>query len=319
MTAIEVTDLSKYWGETKAVDGISFQVEDGEVFGFLGPNGAGKTTTIKMLVGLTKPTSGSARVAGYDVVKEPTEVKRRIGVVPETSNLYDELTVYENLLFVSKLYHVKPGRRDGRIGEIIKMFQLVEYQKRPFRKLSKGLKRRTVLAAALLHGPKIIFLDEPTSGLDVMSARNLRQVISTLSESGVTVFLTTHYIEEAGQLCDRIALLVKGKIIEVESPEILRSRVQDIPLLNIQVETGTRIKLEDLRMVPAEDIRVISDKISILTHDLHGSLSAFMKLASKRGITIQDIQTVKPRLEDAFIQLTGLTPESMKMEKEEKR
>ncbi|MBD3206423.1 ATP-binding cassette domain-containing protein, partial [Candidatus Bathyarchaeota archaeon] len=230
MNSIIVKGLKKHWGQTKAVDGISFNVSEGEVFGFLGPNGAGKTTTIKMLVGLTKPTSGSATVAGYDIVEETTEVKKRIGVVPEASNLYNELTVHENLLFVSKLYHIKTGLREGRINELLNTFQLKEYSNRPFGKLSKGLKRRTVLAAALLHEPEIIFLDEPTSGLDVMSARNLRQLISGLSEMGVTVFLTTHYIEEAGELCDRIAIIVKGKLIEIESPEVLRSRVQDIPL-----------------------------------------------------------------------------------------
>ncbi len=319
MNSIIVTDLTKYWGQIKAVDGISFNVSDGEVFGFLGPNGAGKTTTIKMLVGLTKPTSGSATVAGYDIIEEPTEVKKRIGVVPESSNLYDELNVQENLLFVSKLYHIQSRLREERIDELLKTFQLTEYRDRPFGKLSKGLKRRVVLAAALLHEPEIIFLDEPTSGLDVMSARNLRQVISGLSEMGVTVFLTTHYIEEAGQLCDRIALLVKGNIVEVESPEALRSRVQDVPLINITVETDKEIRLDEFREIPAEGIRLISDRISILTHDIHGSLTAFTTLAEEKGIKILDIHTVKPQLEDAFIQLTGLTPESMRMEKEGKR
>jgi ABC-2 type transport system ATP-binding protein len=318
MNAIEVKELTKYWSQTLAVDQISFQVESGEVFGFLGPNGAGKTTTIKMLVGLTRPTRGSAMVAGYDIVEEPTEVKRRIGVVPEASNLYNELTVQENLGFVAKLYHIKPGRREGRIEDVLGTFQLMEYRKRPFGKLSKGLKRRTVLAAALLHEPMVIFLDEPTSGLDVMSARNLRQVISDLSEEGVTIFLTTHYIEEAGQLCDRIALLVKGKIIEVESPEILCSRVQDIPLLKIQVEAGGGITLEDLKRIPAEDIRIVQDEISILTNDVQETLQTFMDMAAKKGVRVKNVQTVKPHLEDAFIQLTGLTPESMRMEKEGK-
>jgi len=319
MQAVEVNELTKFWGETRAVDGISFQVENGEVFGFLGPNGAGKTTTIKMLVGLTIPTSGSAKVAGYDVVSEPTEVKKRIGVVPEASNLYNELTVYENLKFVSKLYHIHSRLREKRIVELLETFNLTEYIKRPFGKLSKGLKRRTVLVAALLHKPEILFLDEPTSGLDVMSARNLREVISGLAKEGVTIFLTTHYIEEAGQLCDRIALLVKGNIVEIESPDALRGRVQDIPLLNIKIKSDGLLQLKELEEVPAEDIRVISDRISILTHDVHASLIAFTKLVEEKGITIEDIHTVKPQLEDAFIQLTGLSPESMRLEKEGKR
>jgi ABC-2 type transport system ATP-binding protein len=319
MTAIEVNQLTKYWGQTLAVDKINFQVKEGEVFGFLGPNGAGKTTTIKMLVGLSKPTSGSAKVAGYDVVKEPTEVKRRIGVVPEASNLYNELTVYENLRFVSKLYHIGPDKREGKIEEYMETFQIAKYKKRRFGKLSKGLKRRTVLAAALIHDPEIIFLDEPTSGLDIVSARNLRQVISDLAERGVTIFLTTHYIEEAGELCDRIALLVKGNIIEIESPDVLCNRIQDIPLLNIQIETKKKIELKDLKQIPAEDVRIISNKVSIFTNNVHRALSEFIKLAEEKEITIQEVQTVKPQLEDAFIQLTGLSPESMKIEKEGKR
>jgi len=317
MKAIEVKELTKYWGKTLAVNDISFDVDSGEVFGFLGPNGAGKTTTIKMLVGLTKPTNGYAKVAGHDIIKETTDVKKRIGVVPESSNLYEELTVTENLRFVSKLYHLPTAQRQERVREVLQTFQLNEYQNRSFGKLSKGLKRRTILAAALIHQPQIVFMDEPTSGLDVMSARNLRQVIRELAEDGKTIFLTTHYIEEADQLCNRIALIMKGKIIETDSPRGLRNMVQETPRLNIEV--AEEAELGDLTEVPAEEIQVASGKVSILTHDIRGSLSAFMKLAEDRGIKIQEIQTVKPKLEDAFIQLTGLTPESMRTEKEARR
>jgi ABC-2 type transport system ATP-binding protein len=319
MVVLEVKKLSKQWKQTKAVDNISFEVNEGEVFGFLGPNGAGKTTTIKMLVGLTKPTSGSAIVAGYDIVKEPREVKKRIGVVPENSNLYDELTVQENLRFVSKLYHIRAQRRESRINELLDTFQLKEYTKRPFGKLSKGLKRRTVLAAALLHEPQIVFMDEPTSGLDVLSARNLREVISGLAESGVTIFLTTHYIEEAGQLCDRIALLVKGKIVEIDSPEALRNRVQDTPLLQIRVDDSSMISLEDIKGIQAEKISLNRGELFIHTKDVQGALCEIIRIAADKKVTILDVQTVKPGLEDAFIQLTGLSLEHMKAEKEGKK
>ena len=302
-----------------AVDNISFQVKEGEVFGFLGPNGAGKTTTIKMLVGLTKPTSGSAYVSGYNIVEEPREVKKRIGVVPESSNLYDELSISQNLRFVSKLYHISSIRREQRIQKVLDTFQLNEYSNRRFAKLSKGLKRRTILAAALLHEPQIVFLDEPTSGLDVLSARNLRQVILELTESGVTIFLTTHYIEEAGQLCDRIALLVKGRIVEVDTPEALRDIVQDTPLLKISIANEQRLAPDDLQGIQAENIMLSHGEISILTQDIQGALSRVMEIATEKKITIHDIQTVKPGLEDAFIQLTGLSLESMRMEKEGKR
>ena len=319
MVAIDVKELSKSWGKTLAVDNISFQVKEGEVFGFLGPNGAGKTTTIKMLVGLTKPTSGSAYVSGYNIVEEPREVKKRIGVVPESSNLYDELSISQNLRFVSKLYHISSIRREQRIQKVLDTFQLNEYSNRRFAKLSKGLKRRTILAAALLHEPQIVFLDEPTSGLDVLSARNLRQVILELTESGVTIFLTTHYIEEAGQLCNRIALLVKGRIVEVDTPEALRDIVQDTPLLKISIANEQRLAPDDLQGIQAENIMLSHGEISILTQDIQGALSRVMEIATEKKITIHDIQTVKPGLEDAFIQLTGLSLESMRMEKEGKR
>ncbi len=314
MKAIEVIELTKYWGDALAVDDISFQVNEGEVFGFLGPNGAGKTSTIKMLVGLTEPTDGFVNVAGYDIVKEPTEVKKRIGVVPDSSNLYDELTVSENLQFVSKLYHIEHRLREAKIDELLHIFQLEQYRNRLFGKLSKGLKRRTVLAAALIHEPKILFLDEPTSGLDVMSARALRELIKELAKSGVTIFLTTHYIEEAGQLCDRIAILVKGRIVVIESPEALRSRVQEIPLLSVETEPAMEFNIDSLQEVPATSIRQINGRVLIQTQDMQGTLKALIRIAEENGIKIKEVQTIKPSLEDAFVQLTGITAESMTME-----
>lgn len=316
MYAIQLRDLTKRWGETTAVDSISFQVKTGEVFGFLGPNGAGKTSTIKMLVGLTEPTSGTAKVAGFDVVEESTKVKNRIGVVPESSNLYDELTVVENLRFVSKLYHVPKKWRQDKISELLEVFQMMDYADRDFGKLSKGLKRRAVLAASLVHDPEILFLDEPTSGLDIMSARSLRKTISELAESGVTVFLTSHYIEEAGLLCDRIAVIVKGTIIELDTPDALRNRIQETPLLKIKVEAPNTLTYDMFNLVPSEDIQTHQDEVSILTNDIDKTLAAFVKVAKEYGIRVKDIQTVKPRLEDAFIHLTGLSPDEMMAEKE---
>ena len=314
MPAIEVNNLTKRWNDITAVDGISFQVEPGEIFGFLGPNGAGKTSTIKMLVGLTKPTSGSAKIAGYDIGNEIRLVKQRIGVVPERSNLYDELSVEENLSFVSKLYHVPSKNIQPRIDELLNMFQLNEYRNRRFAKLSKGLKRRTVIAAALVHNPEIIFLDEPTSGLDIMSARRLREIISDLSMHGVTIFLTTHYIEEAGNLCDRIALMVKGNIIRIDTPDGLKRSIQDTPILRVSY-TGT-ISPEQIDRIQGEKVSVFDDELSILTDDIQTSIESLLQVAE--NIEIQNIETIKPRLEDAFIQLTGISLDSMRVEKEAK-
>ncbi|MFQ6053817.1 MAG: ABC transporter ATP-binding protein, partial [Candidatus Bathyarchaeia archaeon] len=221
--AIVVENLTKYYDDLLAVDHISFRVHGGEVFGFLGPNGAGKTTTIRMLVGLTTPSEGTAAVAGYDILEDIVEVKRRVGVVPETSNLYDELSVWENLLFASRLYHVPRDARPDRIKDLLETFRLWERRDTRFGKLSKGLKRRVVIAAALVHEPQIVFMDEPTSGLDVVSALALRRFIDELRLEDTTVFLTTHYIEEADQLSDRIAIIVDGKIVTVDEPEDIKN------------------------------------------------------------------------------------------------
>jgi len=201
LNAIQVTQLTKHYPAARgtppvrAVDGIDFTVRQGEVFGFLGPNGAGKTTTIRMLTGLTRPTAGSARVLGFDLATDVTRVKKRVGVVPESSNLYGELSAFDNLIFSMRLYGVPRRQRAPRADELLARFRLAEKRDTPFAKLSRGMKRALTIAAALAHRPPLLFLDEPTTGLDVMSARNLRGMIAALRDEGVTIFLTTHYLE----------------------------------------------------------------------------------------------------------------------------
>ncbi len=198
---IDVSGLTKRYGPPEsgvlAVDHISFQVHRGEVFGFLGPNGAGKTTTIRMLAGLSEPTAGEASMLGLDRHRDLSQIKKRIGVVPEASNLYNELTAFDNLIFSMQLYGVPRHERAPRAEELLARFRLLEKRDAPFGKLSRGMKRALTIAAALAHEPALLFLDEPTTGLDVISARNLRQMIAGLRQEGVTVFLTTHYLEEA--------------------------------------------------------------------------------------------------------------------------
>jgi ABC-2 type transport system ATP-binding protein len=197
--AIEVSRLTKVYRASKdspplrAVDGVDFAVREGEVFAFLGPNGAGKTTTIRMLTGLTHPTSGQARLMGLDLARDVARIKKRVGVVPEASNLYDELSAFDNLVFAMQLYGVPRAERKVRAEELLGRFRLGEKRDVPFAKLSRGMKRALTIAAALAHRPRLLFLDEPTTGLDVMSARSLRRLIAGLREEGVTVFLTTHY------------------------------------------------------------------------------------------------------------------------------
>jgi ABC-2 type transport system ATP-binding protein len=223
-TIIQVSDLTKRYGEILAVDHINFEVKEGEVFGFLGPNGAGKTTTIRMLTGLSKPTGGKASILGFDIDSQIVQIKKHIGVVPEISNLYDELSAMDNLIFMAQLYGVSRTQRRKRAEELLKTFRLYERKDSPFRTFSRGMKRALTIAAALIHNPQVLFLDEPTVGLDVVASRSLRNLISNLRRQGITIFLTTHYLEEADLLCDRVAILVKGRILAIDTPQALKAK-----------------------------------------------------------------------------------------------
>ena len=313
--AIKTVSLTKRFGDLTAVDHISFEVRRGEIFGFLGPNGAGKTTTIRMLVGLTMPTEGTAIIDGYDIRSEILEVKRRVGVVPEASNLYDELSVEDNLLFIAGLYHVPRLKREKRVRELLKSFNLWDRKDTKFGKLSKGLKRRLTIAASLVHYPKIIFLDEPTTGLDVMSARSLRLLLKDLRETGVTIFLTTHYIEEADQLCDRIAIIVKGRIVTIDTPENMKSMVQDIPVIEALFDSPiNKSMIKDFGIL--EEAWIEGNRIRIFAGEVTEVLEALINFATTYKLKIVGVNTVKPGLEEAFVKLTGLKPEIMRLEKE---
>lgn len=218
MKAIEVKDLHRYYNGMKAVQGISFDVNDGEIFGFLGPNGAGKSTTIKVLTGQLRPTSGSAEVVGCDVVEDRQELKPQIGVVFEYQNLYERLSARDNLQFTARLY----GAKKERVDEVLELVGLQDRSKERIQKYSNGMKQRLLIARALVHKPKVLFLDEPTRGLDPGVAREIRSIIADLAEGGVTVFLTTHYMEEADRLSDRVAILHQGEIVAIDTPEALK-------------------------------------------------------------------------------------------------
>jgi len=281
-----------------AVDQIDFEVQRGEVFGFLGPNGAGKTTTIRMLTGLTKPTGGSARVLGMDLAKDMPRIKKRIGVVPESSNLYNELTAFQNLVFSMLLYGVPRRERAERAEALLARFRLSEKRDARFAKLSRGMKRALTIAAALAHRPDLVFLDEPTTGLDVVSAHNLRQMIGQLREEGVTVFLTTHYLEEAERLCDRIALLVGGKIVALDTVEQLKSQVQRATCVEVTLERGDGYQQAETRRLTGTSVEALIDRA--LTE------------ARSDGYQLVAVNTVEPSLEDVFVHLTGLEADLMR-------
>jgi ABC-2 type transport system ATP-binding protein len=208
------------------LDGISFEVFPGEIFGFLGPNGAGKTTTIRILTGQLYPSSGSATVAGFDVVTERQELKPQIGVVFEYQNLYLHLSARDNLVFSAGLY----GVPRSRVGELLKAVQLGERANDSLKKYSNGMKQRLLIARALLHQPKVLFLDEPTRGLDPNMARQIRAIVSELAKQGITIFLTTHYMDEADHLCNRVAIIDRGKIVAMDSPAKLKE-IHQVPTL----------------------------------------------------------------------------------------
>jgi ABC-2 type transport system ATP-binding protein len=313
---IRVNALTKSYGPMLAVDHISFDAQEGEIFGFLGPNGAGKTTTIRMMVGLTQPSSGTAWIAGRDILKEPVEVKKTIGLVPETSNLYGELTSLENLIYQAELYGVARKDRKDRAFQLLEEFGLKEHQEKPFRALSRGLKRRLTIAAALIHNPKILFLDEPTTGLDVMSARGLRKLILDSKKKGLTLFLTTHYIPEAESLCDRIAMIVKGKIRTIDTPENIKSHVKETEILEIGLDRITEdLKNKLLLMEGIEKILIAENRIRFHTEKLDQMIPPMIRVLEEQGVRIETINTLSPSLEDAFVKLTGLDSELMKIDK----
>jgi ABC-2 type transport system ATP-binding protein len=218
MKAIEVHDLARDYNVLRAVDEISFAVDQGEIFGFLGPNGAGKTTTIKILTGQLRPTSGWACVAGCNVVTEREALKPQIGVVFEYQNIYEGLSARDNLVFAARLYGVNKRSVDDALARVGLSLRAKEKTKN----FSNGMKQRLLIARALLHQPKVLFLDEPTRGLDPNVARDLRNFIAGLADQGVTVFLTTHYMAEADRLCDRVAIIDQGRIVAIDSPETLK-------------------------------------------------------------------------------------------------
>jgi ABC-2 type transport system ATP-binding protein len=316
-TVIEASDLTKSYGDNLALDHVSFDVWEGETFGFLGPNGAGKTTTIRILTGLSHPSEGHARVLGYDIASEIVAAKRHIGVVPELSNLYDELSAMDNLLFMAGLYGVPRRARRVRAEALLKTFGLYERRDSQFRTFSRGMKRALTVAAALIHNPRLLFLDEPTLGLDVVAARSLRALIGNLHHQGVTVFLTTHYLEEADILCDRISMVVKGRIITTGTPQALKEIAQSEPVTEVTFERALGGMTESLSLsLPGIKTVMVSDRTARfyggVTTDI---LDTILRVAGDNNVKIDSVNSLKPSLEDAFIKITGLAPTVMAVEK----
>jgi ABC-2 type transport system ATP-binding protein len=315
--AIDVTNLTKKYGEVVAVNGISFQVGNGELFGFLGPNGAGKTTTINLLTGLARLDAGKITISGIDCTGDPKAAQHLVGIVPDESNLYPELTGFDNLCFCAALYGMRKQERQSRAHELLQTFGLTDAAERKFAGYSKGMKRKLTFAAGIIHQPPILFLDEPTTGIDVASARQVRQIIADLHRQGATVFLTTHYIEEAERLCERIAFIVKGKVVKTDRTSDLLQPIKGKNVLILSVsnsEAGlldvmaTAFPQYQFQTATQNQIRVESpEPVNI------GPLTRFLE---ERGIHITEARRHLPSLEDVFVQVTGIEAGLMMKEKE---
>jgi len=309
--AIIAKDLTKFYGDFLAVDHISFEVGQGEIFGFLGPNGAGKSTTIRMLTGVSTPTEGTATIMGYDIIRQPVEAKSVMGIVPDISNIYTELSAWENLIFTGRLYGISKVRREERAEELLQLFDLHDRRDEKTVGFSRGMKRRVCIAMALVNDSKVLYLDEPTSGLDVKSVRNIRKLIRELNEDGLTVFLTTHNIEEAGQMCDRIAIINRGRIAAIDTPERIRKAIESNQAVEIsfkEQKKGTRELLEKLSSVT--EVQKRGDKLRLITDDTAQTLRQIWHVVDENGLEPVSLNTLGANMEDAFLWLTGAEMES---------
>jgi ABC-2 type transport system ATP-binding protein len=313
-------ELVKRFGELTAVDGASFGVRRGEIFGFLGPNGAGKTTTINLLTGLARPTSGSMFLEGEEYTAHPKRAQAAMGVVPDESNLYEELDGFENLTFCAALYGLERRKREERARELLEQFGLAEAGRRPFRAYSKGMKRKLTIAAGIIHEPKILFLDEPTTGIDVASARQIRSLIGQLNQRGTTIFLTTHYIEEAERLCHRIAFIVAGRIVRIGSlEELMKEHQRQTVLLLAVEEAGPRLLPALRQRFPGYDIRSPEERSLRVAAAGPIELLPLLGALAEGGAVVTEAKLIRPTLEEVFVRVTGIEAERMKQEREGKK
>ena len=312
--AIKVRDLTKYYGRpgrgVLAVNRISFDVRQGEVFGFLGPNGAGKTTTQRMLTTLLEPTGGRIVINGHDLAHDAYPVKRQMGLVPEESNVYTELTAWDNLMFTAQLYRVPRTERAARARELLETFGLSEkrWDKRHVKveDFSKGMRRRLSIAMAIIHRPTLLFMDEPTPGLDAQSARAIRDLIRRLNAEGTTVFLTTHQIEEANQLCDRVAIIHHGQIAAIDTPEQLKRAFQRVQSVEVALKPDGQVHGKPLAALPGVTTPVkMGDKWRLYTGDPSALLPRVMDYARSHDLQVISLSTLGPSLEDVFLEITG--------------
>ncbi|MEW5938545.1 MAG: ATP-binding cassette domain-containing protein [Chloroflexota bacterium] len=304
--AIEVLDLHRSFGENKAVQGVSFEVERGEIFSLLGPNGAGKTTTISMLSCLLRPDAGEARVMGHSIRADQNGVKSVLGVVPQDIALYEDLTARENLTFWGKMYGLRGSALKSRVDEILEVIGLSDRARERVGKYSGGMKRRVNIGVALLHKPKVIYMDEPTVGIDPQSRRNILDSVVTLKNQGMTVLYTTHYMEEAQELSDHIAIMDHGKMIACGTHEELVKLVGGQTRIDLTLNAHTEAVVSAWKIVEGVE-RVITEeeKISVLVADSNLVLPHLFESATRLSARITSVDIREPNLEAVFLHLTG--------------
>jgi ABC-2 type transport system ATP-binding protein len=296
--AVEAVELTKHYGELVAVDHLTLQVRQGEVFAFLGPNGSGKTTTIRMLCGIITPTSGEGHVLGFDITSQSEAIKANIGYMSQRFALYEDLTVRENLDFYAGIYRVPRARRSTRVNDLVAMAGLTGRERQLAGQLSGGWKQRLALGCAIVHEPPLLFLDEPTAGVDPVSRRSFWTLIYGLARSGVTIFLTTHYIDEA-EHADRVALMLGGKMVALAPPRELRETGLSGTLLEVECEPA----VDALELLPklagVREATLYGTLLHVLVHDL--SPEQLGDTLREHGIQVISIRKIKPSLEDVFV------------------
>jgi ABC-2 type transport system ATP-binding protein len=300
MIAVEIHDLVKAFGTFVAVDHVSLEVEKGEIFGFLGPNGAGKSTTIRMLCGLLTPTSGQASVSGFDVATEPEEIRRSIGYMSQKFSLYDDLTVEENIDFFSGIYTLPRHLRAERKAYVLAMANLTERRRSLTRTLSGGWKQRLALGCAILHDPPVLFLDEPTSGVDPIARGAFWDLIRDLSRTGHTIFVSTHYMDEA-EYCHRLALMFRGKVIALGAPAALKAGLTSHTLLQLD----TAEVLDTMRVLEGQagvlDVAVFGGGLHVTVDAVEETAGRIRELLAAKSIEIRRLERIVPSMEDVFV------------------
>jgi ABC-2 type transport system ATP-binding protein len=306
--AIEVHELTKKFGSFTAVDGITFNVEDGEIFGFLGPNGAGKSTTIRILCTLARPTSGSAKVAGFDLVKESADVRKNIGLVSEKMIMYEQLTAAENLRFFGRLNKMPKAKIESRTDELLELVDMTKWKNTQVKKFSTGMRQRINVIRALLPEPKIVFMDEPTLGLDPQTTLSIREIIRDINKKGTTVILTTHAMVEAEALSHRVAIIDHGKIAALDSPRGLKKLVEsgDAKIFNLRIPNLTPSLAESIRSIGCVTAMDQQDAYDLkISAKGANSIETIVEAIKREGGWIDSINTYEPSLEDVFLTVTG--------------